>query len=636
MPLISTIGRKSLRVRLLIGGIYLLLILGSITMIYPFMLMIAGSTKSSVDINELRVVPGFLASDDLLYRKYVESLFNEKLDLYKLTYNLDDNSFEAARRPQMINNKLVDSWESFLEQANLSPYTNVVGMTGMSVSRTVQPLLMREFMGQLSQTYDGDIDKLNRELDTQFMNWNTFSIQQVPYIQRREVPDLSELQIRTAEFLEEAPNVYRIYPSIPGMYRSLFLKTQYTRDIVEYNKVHGTTYTSYDQVYLPRMLPTDGTVLEKQDWLNFTRRTVNLLWLTAAESARPLYIDFLKAKYPSIDELNKVYATSYGDYAEVPMGGQPYTTPQKFVDWQGMVEGWIDPKTSRQFIIPDDALMYDCTDFRFADYLITQHGSLDGINEVLGTNYASISQIRPPQKQWHDRMFSQITGELRWEFLARNYITVFNYIVLHGRGVFNTVVYCVLSILSALIVNPMAAYAMSRYKMPSTYKILLFLMLTMAFPPMVTQIPNFLMLRELGLLNTFAALILPSLANGYSIFLLKGFFDSLPKELYESAELDGAGEWVMFWQITMNLSKPILAVIALSAFNHAYSNFMFALLTCQDSKMWTLMVWLYQLQSQSTQGVVFASLMIASVPTFFLFVFAQNIIMRGIVVPVEK
>ena len=161
-------------------------------------------------------------------------------------------------------------------------------------------------------------------------------------------------------------------------------------------------------------------------------------------------------------------------------------------------------------------------------------------------------------------------------------------------------------------------------------------MLTMAFPPMVTQIPNFLMLRELGLLNTFAALILPTLANGYSIFLLKGFFDSLPKELYESAGLDGANEWVMFWQITMNLSKPILAVIALQAFNFAYANFMFALLTCQDDRMWTLMVWLYQLQSDSTQGVVFASLMIAAVPTFIVFVFAQNIIMRGIVVPVEK
>jgi len=138
------------------------------------------------------------------------------------------------------------------------------------------------------------------------------------------------------------------------------------------------------------------------------------------------------------------------------------------------------------------------------------------------------------------------------------------------------------------------------------------------------------------LLNTFWALILPGLANGYAIFLLKGFFDSQPKELYESAELDGAGEFRIFWQFTMALSKPILAVIALQAFTFAYSNFMFALLICQDKDMWTLMVWLYQLQQNSAPGVVYASLLIAALPVFLMFAFCQKIIMRGIVVPVEK
>ena len=105
----------------------------------------------------------------------------------------------------------------------------------------------------------------------------------------------------------------------------------------------------------------------------------------------------------------------------------------------------------------------------------------------------------------------------------------------------------------------------------------------------------FLMLREFGLLNSFWALILPELAHGYSIFLLKGFFASLPRELYESAQIDGAGEFRIFWQSTMRLSQPILAVIALQAFTAAYSNFMMARLLCQNENMWTLMPWLYQL-----------------------------------------
>jgi multiple sugar transport system permease protein len=228
------------------------------------------------------------------------------------------------------------------------------------------------------------------------------------------------------------------------------------------------------------------------------------------------------------------------------------------------------------------------------------------------------------------------SNALKQDFLIRNFVSVFDYIILHGYAIWNTFVYCATAVLCALIVNPLAAYALSRFNPPSTYKILLFLMVTMAFPPMVTQIPVFLLLRELSLLNTYGALILPALANGYSIFLLKGFFDSLPKELYESAQIDGASEVRIFLQITMSLSKPILAVIGLQTFQLAYSNFMMALLYCQDENMWTVMPWLYQLQTNSCQGVIFASLIFAAVPTFLVFVFCQNIIMRGIVVPVEK
>ena len=126
------------------------------------------------------------------------------------------------------------------------------------------------------------------------------------------------------------------------------------------------------------------------------------------------------------------------------------------------------------------------------------------------------------------------------------------------------------------------------------------------------------------------------MANGFSIFLLKGFFDSLPRELYEAAELDGAGEWTKFWIITMNLSKPILAVIALDVFIAAYSQFMMALVIIPDSRMWTLMVWLFQLQNWSHPSVVYASLVIAAVPTMVIFLLCQNLIMRGIVVPTDK
>jgi multiple sugar transport system permease protein len=226
-------------------------------------------------------------------------------------------------------------------------------------------------------------------------------------------------------------------------------------------------------------------------------------------------------------------------------------------------------------------------------------------------------------------------GALRWTYATRNYINVLDELLLQGRAMINTGIFVVLAVGFNLLLNPLAAYAMSRFQLPGTYKFLLILMATIAFPPMVAMIPRFLVLREIGLLNTFAALVLPLMVNGYLIFLLKGFFDSLPQELYEAARIDGASEMRMFFQITMALSKPILAVVALQAFNASYMMFLYALIVCPDQDMWILSVWLYQFQQTASTPAVFASVLIASIPTFIVFLITQRTIMRGIAIPTE-
>jgi multiple sugar transport system permease protein len=110
----------------------------------------------------------------------------------------------------------------------------------------------------------------------------------------------------------------------------------------------------------------------------------------------------------------------------------------------------------------------------------------------------------------------------------------------------------------------------------------------------------------------------------------------LPPELYEAGLIDGASELRMFWRITLPMSKPILAVIALGAFSGAYGAFMHAFLICQDPRMWTLMVFLYEFQQLHALPLVMASLLVAAVPTLLVFVFCQNIILRGIVIPTYK
>ena len=637
MPIISAIGRRSIRVKVLIWSIYALLTAGSLTMIYPFLLMVAGSTKSSVDSPDANIVPPFLTDNNALYRKHVEGLFNEHLLVMKNVYYSNAPSFRKLEKPAAANEHFVDAWEEFLSTVPSPSYTYSIGYIDAPVSRGVFPANLRHFKSEIIDRFSGNLDRMNLELGTNFVSWNAFVRHREEFQQRRnKVVDIPFNRLFN-EFKAGRPHTERYYFSIEGFFRFQYLKSRYTSDIREYNANHGTSHEKWNTVHLDRRVPSTAKPTVRSDWEEFTRSIVSLLWIRADEAAAPLYREFMQAKYGDIAGVNRNYESDYTDFESVLFPRAYPFDGLAAADWEAFLQGWRDPQSGRIYALPAEMIYYDTVELSFRDFLHARYqGRLDNLNAELGTQWQDWQAVLPPQQEWHYRTFLEQTGSLRREFLTRNLVTVLEYVALYGRGIYNTVVYCTLAVLCALIVNPLAAYALSRFTPPSSYKILLFMMLTMAFPPMVTQIPAFLMMREFALLNTFWALILPGLAHGYSIFLLKGFFDSLPKELYEAAEIDGAGEARIFWQITMSLSKPILAVIALNAFTAAYSNFMMALLICQDEKMWTLMPWLYQLQQRSGEGVVYSSLIIAAIPTLLIFLFCQNIIMRGIVVPVEK
>jgi len=624
-------------VRLTLWSITLLLIAGGVTMLYPLGLMLAGSTKSNADVSDNSLIPSFLFKQHALWKKHVESLFNESLQMMRSTYESDAPSFDLLEMPPEPNQRFADEWVSFLKTANLPPTYYTIGHLQAPLTAGVLPSSLREIRRQLNQQFDGDLSRLNAAMGTNFFDWNTFILQPPQYLRRSQTPGGQGINRVVDQFMEKQPIASRVYFSIEGFYREQFLRQQFPT-IDAFNAHHGTHYPSFRDIHLRRSLPAadTSTDAERATWEQFVRTTLNLLWIRATPDAAPLYREYLRAKYKEIGGLNRNYHTNYAVFDEIPLMDAPPAEGLALSDWDSFVQGWTDPSTGRQHRLPTDAIQIRCVDFMFQDHLGQRFASIEELNAKLGTSFASFPAITMPQRDVHLIDFRNRESSVRWEFLTRNYVTVADYMMLHGRAVWNTVVYCALAIGGALIVNPLAAYALSRYKPPSTYKLLLVMMMTMAFPPMVTQIPVFLLMRDLGMLNTYWALILPGLANGYAIFMLKGFFDSLPRELYESATIDGAGEIRIFWQITMSLSKPILAVVALSAFTSAYSNFMFALLICQDQSMWTLMVWLYQLQARASQGVILASLTVAALPTLVVFILCQRVIMRGIVVPVEK
>jgi multiple sugar transport system permease protein len=204
-------------------------------------------------------------------------------------------------------------------------------------------------------------------------------------------------------------------------------------------------------------------------------------------------------------------------------------------------------------------------------------------------------------------------------------------------GVFlkNTALYAGGGWLFTLAVDVTAAYALSKLR-PFFGKLILGAMLaTLMIPPMVLLLPTYLVAKDLpifhwSLLNTPWAIWLPAAANGFFVFLLKRFFDSIPRELLEAAEIDGASPLRILWSIVLPVSRPILGVVSILSVVTVWKDFVWPLLVLPETDKMSISVGIASLSAQMPQNVLIASLVIASVPTILVFFVFQRSIMAGL------
>lgn len=603
MPVILPSEKRQFRSRLVYFVLYASLALGSLTMVYPFLLMASGSFKSRVDVQELDLVPRFIHDETMLFRKYVEAKYSERIEEYRSATGDEARNFRVVTLPD-LNPALAADWTEFVSSAKMptSWFLTAFGPTqeGKIIQRNE-----RAFRQYVSDLCGNDLEVFHERFDEPIESWFFLKFPPERLTDRKYQLSSSPLIEAFYAFKQTLPLEDQIYVSCNASYLRYLKLAQ----------LGGADSQLDARSNLP-------------EWEAYVRGFLHPQFIRVDASQMQAWAAYLQNKYEVVAHLNKLYATDYSGFGSVAMPNDKITASAQLTDFLQFI--------SNPYLCELGALSLDTPELRWQAYLEDKYGSIGFAASAHDRHYESFSEVRMPQVEADLKYVEANASDLKIYFVGNNYRMVLEYILFYGSGIENTLIYCLAAIALALLVNPLAAYALSRYKLPGQFKVLLFLIATMAFPGVVTMIPNFLLLRDLGLLNTFAALLLPTMANGYSIFLLKGFFDSLPQELFEAADIDGASEWQKFWMITMNLSKPILAVIALGAFNGAYANFMYAFILCQDKDMWTLTVWLYQLQQFSSQGVVFASLMIAAVPTLLIFILCQKVIIQGIVVPTEK
>lgn len=205
---------------------------------------------------------------------------------------------------------------------------------------------------------------------------------------------------------------------------------------------------------------------------------------------------------------------------------------------------------------------------------------------------------------------------------------------LFGHQLFNSLVVSGATTIVGILLACSAAYAFSRFRFPGREAGLAMFLLTQIFPGVVMLIPIYILLDTLKLLDSLMGLVLvySTTAVPFSTYMLKGYFDTLPKELEEAAVMDGATRWIIFWRIILPLARPAIAVTALFSFMTAWNEFILAATLINDARMFTLPVALqrYVGEFQTDWGSFAAGAILVSVPVMALFYALQKHLVGGL------
>ncbi len=219
----------------------------------------------------------------------------------------------------------------------------------------------------------------------------------------------------------------------------------------------------------------------------------------------------------------------------------------------------------------------------------------------------------------------------RIQFAWTNYtepLARFNFVTYLWNSVFVTVVATIIT----LIINSMAAFALSKYKFQGRNAIFVVIISTLMIPVSVILVPVFLVITRLGLVNSLWGVIIPGAATPTGVFLLRQYMLTIPDELLDSARIDGASEWRIYWQIVLPLARPALAVLTIFSVMWRWNDFLWPLIVLTRSELFTLQVGLNSFQGELNVQwhFVLAMTVITLLPISIVFAFLQRFITSGI------
>ncbi|WP_127531501.1 sugar ABC transporter permease [Paenibacillus kobensis] len=239
-----------------------------------------------------------------------------------------------------------------------------------------------------------------------------------------------------------------------------------------------------------------------------------------------------------------------------------------------------------------------------------------------------LSSLRPGPSLYSKRFWPS-------SFTLDHYRELFtNKTFLYGTWYVNTLKIATLSMIFSTILITLSMYALSRFRFRGRKTTLTVMLVLGMFPSFMSLIAIYVILLQLNLLDTHAAIILVySAGSVLSGFIVKGFYDTIPRSLDEAARIDGASHLQVFARIMLPLSRPVLTYVALTSFTGAWVDFIFARLVLRTKEKWTLAVGMWDLVNsfQNSNFTLFAAgAVLIAIPITLLFVFLQNFLVQGL------
>lgn len=226
----------------------------------------------------------------------------------------------------------------------------------------------------------------------------------------------------------------------------------------------------------------------------------------------------------------------------------------------------------------------------------------------------------------NNQIFSDASNILPKNWIANltlsNYKSVFSSIPI-ARYFFNSLIVATITTIGQVIFSAFAGYAFARLKFKGSDFLFVLILITMMIPPQVNIIPLFFLMRELHLIDTYQALIIPGFFGGFGIFMFRQYFLNLPKDLEEASRIDGCNIFETFCKIALPLSLPIIATLAIFTFISSWNSFMWPLIVTNSDNMRTLPLGLTVFKGSFREiinwGDLLACAVICTIPTVFVF-----------------